>query len=243
MCLSSINVCEVQENGAEDPVQQVESGFGERVREARLRRKWTQRQLADNLQLDASAISRLEQGVRAVRLGEAALIARALESELGSLVFGNDVDPAAQLQSMTETADRRIDETRGAAIEMANIFLQMVQLLEDHPGFFGTVEMDDDGPIVPVALKAVLAGGLQRINNRYAVSQSRQRIVVEDGQLAAQIMALIHAAVQDIVSTVPLPPPTPSTLGRGLASLMPPGYRGDTDAQKTDEGDDDEPET
>lgn len=219
-CLSSTSVWEMQDDSDIDPVQRAENGFGERVRNARLRRKWTQRQLAERLQLDASAISRLEQGLRAVRLGEAALIARALDTDLEQLVFSDDIDPAEALQSLQESADRQMDETRSTAIELANTLLQMVSLVEEHPGFFGTIELSEDGPTFEIARESLLAGGLQRINDRYAASRSRHRVVIDDEQLATRINSMIEAAVQDVVSTVALPP---TDLARGLASLKPTG--------------------
>lgn len=209
----------MQDDSDIDPVQRAENGFGERVRNARLRRKWTQRQLAERLQLDASAISRLEQGLRAVRLGEAALIARALDTDLEQLVFSDDIDPAEALQSLQESADRQMDETRSTAIELANTLLQMVSLIEEHPGF-GTIELSEDGPTFEIARESLLAGGLQRIRDRYATARSRHRLVIDDERLAKRVNAMIEAAVQDVVSTVPLPP---TGLARGLASLIPTG--------------------
>ncbi|WP_195173596.1 helix-turn-helix domain-containing protein [Mycobacteroides abscessus] len=74
------------EGAASPRSQQIECNFGSRVRAARIRHGWTQAQLADALNVDASAISRLEQGARAVRLGEAVLIASALKVDVTSLL-------------------------------------------------------------------------------------------------------------------------------------------------------------
>lgn len=62
--------------------------FGDLVRQARERKKWSQRQLAEvlavaELKLDPTAITRIERGTRDVKLGEATVIASVLGIDLG----------------------------------------------------------------------------------------------------------------------------------------------------------------
>ncbi|MCF6386522.1 helix-turn-helix domain-containing protein [Mycobacterium sp. MBM] len=104
----------------------VENDFGMRVRETRTIRGMTQRQLADAVGLDASAISRLEQGSRAIRLGEAALIADALKTDVKQLVYGDSSDdPRLELYSAHDelehaTAQLR-DATRAAEVSLDHL--------------------------------------------------------------------------------------------------------------------------
>lgn len=91
----------------------IEHDFGERVRKARQALGITQRDLADAVGLDASAISRLEQGARAVRLGEAALIAKALRTDIQKLAFGERLNnPMLELYGA-------LDELRQAIFQLS----------------------------------------------------------------------------------------------------------------------------
>lgn len=91
-----------------------ESEFGERVREARQLLGLTQRQLGNAVGLDASAISRLEQGSRAIRLGEAAHIAKALKTDIRQLLYGQMSDSPKLL------LDLACDELENATIQLRN---------------------------------------------------------------------------------------------------------------------------
>jgi transcriptional regulator with XRE-family HTH domain len=92
----------------------LELAFGERVREARQLLGMTQRQLGNAVGLDASAISRLEQGSRAIRLGEAARISKALKADIRQLLYGQPSDdPRLML-------DSACDELEGATLQLRN---------------------------------------------------------------------------------------------------------------------------
>lgn len=69
----------------------VESVFGRSMREARLRRGYSQKDLAEalaasDLDLDASAISRMEKGTRALRLSEAIAVCDVLSTTLDQML-------------------------------------------------------------------------------------------------------------------------------------------------------------
>lgn len=145
-CLSSISVWFVQERSsrgalsdleAAETAARVELDFGARVRDARQRAAMTQRQLGDAIGVDASAISRIEQGSRAVRLGEAALIAEALKLTLGELVTFND-DALAQLNSARadlENATSRLRTARDIAVDSVD----RVRSVLERPDFHESV--------------------------------------------------------------------------------------------------------
>jgi transcriptional regulator with XRE-family HTH domain len=85
-----------------------ERNFGRATRVAREGRSWSQRRLATELanhglKLDPSAITRIENGQRAVRLGEAATIAAVLEMPLADMAAFDD-DPK-------ELSDRYYNQT------------------------------------------------------------------------------------------------------------------------------------
>ncbi len=207
-----------------------------RVAAARRARKWTQRQLGEELGLDASAVSRLEKGLRAVRLGEAALIARVLRMNIDSLVYGDD-DPVAQLRRSRNDANFYMHETRDSAVQMVFAFAQIAELLTETPELFLGWEMDPEDakalhpsrhrqtgnnpPFPPTNVEEYFDWVLTRMRAIFDVSVSDNRIYVEDARLVERLVALVHAVVEDVASTVPLPTQDPEALGRGLASLIP----------------------
>jgi transcriptional regulator with XRE-family HTH domain len=85
------------------------STFGQNVRGARERVKWTQQQLSDRMsrygvKLDTSAITRIENGSREPRLKEAQGIAAALGVELSDLV--SDAPSKLQIDKLWDDLDR-----------------------------------------------------------------------------------------------------------------------------------------
>lgn len=201
-CLSSISVCLVQQDG-KDAVQKTEAGFGERVKDARSEKGWTQRQFAEKLHLDASAVSRIEQGNRAVRLGEAAVIARVLDADLDYLVYG-PIDPHAQLRNHRRWADQEMHDMRSNAVSMVENYVEILALLDDNPDLF---EQLQDGEIgsPPTSTDEYLDWCLSRMKRAFALPEDKRRVVVTDENRAVRLAALIDAVVDGVVSTTPLP--------------------------------------
>ena len=67
-----------------DPVQQ----FGRNVRAARTEKGWTQEELAERSSLTPVQISRVERGVREIRLTTLLKLVGALDTEPGELLKG-----------------------------------------------------------------------------------------------------------------------------------------------------------
>lgn len=75
----------------------VDAQFGDMMREARQKLRWSQRQLAEALQkaglkIDPSAITRIENGQREPKLREAVAISDILDLTLDDLVFSESGD-------------------------------------------------------------------------------------------------------------------------------------------------------
>jgi transcriptional regulator with XRE-family HTH domain len=98
--------------------------FGQNLRDARLRKGWSQRHLADVLEsrgvrLDPSAVTRIERGSRDVKLREAAVFADCLDVELQQLMSPNGLDPLAMVLELLRNAEGKVRVGRSAFAEMA----------------------------------------------------------------------------------------------------------------------------
>jgi len=62
--------------------------FGKRVREIRLKRKWSQEKLAEESELHTTYISGIERGKRNVGMENVVKLARALKVDVGQLFKG-----------------------------------------------------------------------------------------------------------------------------------------------------------
>lgn len=128
-------------------------GFGRAVQTYRGWLQLSQRGLADRLNeagvsLDASALSRLEQGKRSVRLSEALAIAEALETDISALL---DISPDPR-QKFTAMRRRANEAMRASAIplsEMLEAFLESMEFADEHPEVVATLTDDEIGPPDP----------------------------------------------------------------------------------------------
>lgn len=120
---------------AADSAIDIETGFGKRVRQARLKQDMAQRQLAHALGVDASAVSRLEQGGRAVRLGEAMMIAHALGTDIRELVYGpnNPTEETALLLKEIDNLQRDLAKTINTYLEkVASLRARLIHGVDVH---------------------------------------------------------------------------------------------------------------
>lgn len=114
--------------------EMVEETFGQSVRERRLELGWSQRELAERvskfgLSLDPTAVTRIEKGQRAVRLGEASMIARELKLPLSVMITGRTItdlkETLSKLQTDAVRAQRYIEEVH---VEMNKVHRRIQQL-------------------------------------------------------------------------------------------------------------------
>ncbi|TFD80532.1 helix-turn-helix domain-containing protein [Cryobacterium psychrophilum] len=128
----------------------IENRFGETVLEERRIQHISQKVLAGVLSdrgfsLDASAISRIEKGTRAIRLSEAAIIADVLGFSLADVE--NPRDPKDDFARHRESFDAALTETYDAAMKVASIIWDMDGLLDRHPDLLKPVEpWNEPGP-------------------------------------------------------------------------------------------------
>jgi transcriptional regulator with XRE-family HTH domain len=125
------------------PDDEVTATFAERAKGARLRSGLTQQQLCQRLaeetgvDLDTSAITRIEAGQREPRLGEALAIARVLGFGLNNLV------PRADLDFYLSDVERLMKESRAALIRMVKSVDPVIEFVRANPSSLGDKRLDD----------------------------------------------------------------------------------------------------
>jgi len=114
----------------------IENRFGEEVLKTRRVQRLSQKDLAEGLSqrglaLDASAISRIEKGSRAIRLSEAAVIADALGFSLSDVEHPRD--PLEDSARIRQTIEASLSAAFQASLQVADAFEDMIWLLEREP--------------------------------------------------------------------------------------------------------------
>jgi transcriptional regulator with XRE-family HTH domain len=112
--------------------------FGENVRRARTVKGWSQRRLAEALdirgvKLDPSAVTRIERGAREVKLREAAAIAQCLDIDIQELITPAGREPLAVIIQTLKSATDRMQAGRSALAEMASYLRAVEALLSQNP--------------------------------------------------------------------------------------------------------------
>lgn len=132
---------------SEEAVQSFEERFGGRVREYRLDLGLTQGAFAlvlaeHGLSLDASAISRIEKGIRAVRLGEAHVIARTFGVELEDFLRSSMTDDE-EFRAARDMANRAMRSGRSNIVWMLRGFQRAGRVLDRNPSVSDLLEADE----------------------------------------------------------------------------------------------------
>lgn len=161
---------ESKEKSRLDPLTEVsETPFGERIRQARLRRGWTLQQLADCSSVSRAMLSKVERGEKNPTIRVAKLICRALEIPLSSLVGRVETGSDHQL-------------TRANA---QSVFR------DENTGFIREVLIPDDGNGTELVRHELPAGVSTDWLPAQTTGTSKQ-IVVEQGQLTIAIGDVSH---------------------------------------------------
>ena len=93
-----------------------EKEIGKRIKEVRIKKNMTQKELAEASKIDATSISRYETGVQMPNLSTLAFIASSLETSLDYLVFGNGNEFKVYKKN-SQSAEERIFEGIATLIE------------------------------------------------------------------------------------------------------------------------------
>lgn len=188
-------------------VQDFEDAFADAIRAAREERNLSQRQLAAlleerGLHLDPTIITRMENRAskkrRSIRLGEAVIIASALDIDLDALVFS--MEPAEQrFATARRMANDRMNETRGRLSEWLDTLQYAQRILASNPSL---VESLAEGRWPPPADPAhYLAWVSERL-----VETARLpwlNVVEPDDALRAQLQHLASAISSNLVVAEP----------------------------------------
>ena len=114
----------------------IENRFGEAVLDGRHRQGLSQKAMADllterGLAVDASAISRIEKGARAIRLSEAAIIAVVLGFSLADIERPRD--PQDDLARLKKSIEAGLSASYEGAYQVATAMDEMVWVLGNEP--------------------------------------------------------------------------------------------------------------
>jgi transcriptional regulator with XRE-family HTH domain len=120
----------------------IENRFGEEVLEVRRVGRMSQKDLSEllaqrGLMLDASAISRIEKGARAIRLSEAAVIAEVLGFSLSDVEHPRD--PKDDFVRLRLSAEAALSAMHENSLQVADALLELTWLLERQPQLLKTL--------------------------------------------------------------------------------------------------------
>lgn len=127
----------------------IEARFGEAVTDGRRVLRMSQKQLVEalstrGLALDASAISRIEKGVRAIRLSEATVIADALGFSLSDIERPRD--PVDDFGRRQRSIDAALSASHNGSLELAEAVEEMTWLIDRHPEVLESVPSEAGQP-------------------------------------------------------------------------------------------------
>lgn len=111
-------------------IQEFKKRFGERVREARKRRGFSQEELAARIERSSDTISNLERGTYSTRMETALKIAEALDTTLLDLcdvdqIKSKNQHTRAQITKLLEMVDQQGDDFLAAVLSQVEILLRV----------------------------------------------------------------------------------------------------------------------
>lgn len=181
------------------------SVFAQNVARYRGARGWTQRELAEALSsrgmpVDSTAVSRIENGTRDVRLSEALLIADALVVDLDRLLIGMR-SPAQELRHRRDVSDDWALQFREILPNWLHSLRRTSEFLEDNPDLVATIFDDRVGQ--PRSADDYLAWVMRRArakNDQLRVARAWQGVVVRSDGEAKQLIQVIGAALEGLLT-------------------------------------------
>lgn len=172
----------------------VDQSFGAQVNKYRQYRGLSQRAFAEHLNekgmsVDASAISRIENGTRSVRLAEALVIADVLDVELGVLVL-DTLTPSQEFRALRRAADMAMRSLEPAVLDFMDAFGDANRFLQENPELLE--ELDDEAIGRPSSPEAYLGWVKKRIKK----TSSRPDAQFVIAQSEAEALALRNLVTQ-----------------------------------------------
>jgi len=182
----------------------IENRFGEEVLESRKLQRLSQKDLAEmlsgrGLNLDASAISRIEKGTRAIRLSEAAVIADVLGFSLSDVEHPRD--PLEDLVRIRKTIDSSLNAAFDGALQVADAIQEMIYVLERHPQLLETVaaEWVISPTSLPEYVKAVELNWLRPTNIAKSIGTDLESVELRDA-VRSLIRTVTSTAVNEEIN-------------------------------------------
>lgn len=167
----------------------------------------SQREFAERLtqrgfKVDASAVSRIENGSRAVRLAEAMTIADVLDFDLTMLIAGLDRSPEAELKSARRAAQAAYEGLREPLVMFANSYMWVHQELLQHPELTATLT-GVEGPVNEPAGYFRFAAERIRATEVAAAEEGRRDVEgdysVYDGEIERDGIRLLLNTYLDVI--------------------------------------------
>ncbi|MFT9771807.1 helix-turn-helix domain-containing protein [Brevibacterium casei] len=176
--------------------------FGQAVSEFRKTQELSQRDLADRLRenglnLDASAVSRIENGSRSVRISEASVIADVLDVELTEL-FRYSWTPKRMLRSGRRRANRMLHDTEDQIAELMSMFASLHSLLDANPDLLAT--LIDEGQEPPTSANDYFTWTLRRLEKWE--DDAEEAVLFPSAKLRNDAVALVTQLAEGVTSTV-----------------------------------------
>lgn len=183
-----------------------EEEFGRAMRRGREDLGLSQRAFASKLvdaglAVDASAVSRIENGTRAVRIGEAAIIAAVLNLNVSEMLTGQG--SRQRLEDHRDEANKLMNNVRLDAALLIDNYKTIAEMLDEQPKL--RVRFLDRDFETPNTGKEYLAWVLKRVNR---INQSYwYHLHMDDQERADQLQAITTAIVSGMVGpNTPMPP-------------------------------------
>lgn len=126
-----------------DEIRGIEKTIGAQINTLRKMRKLTQKQFAERLSergmpVDASAVSRMEKGDRALRVAECLIIAEVLETDVSMLLRGIQT-PAQELSENRKFSDFSLQAMSDRVWDWLTFLMVAKWSLEDQPELASTI--------------------------------------------------------------------------------------------------------
>lgn len=217
------------------PSVTIEEQVGDQIATLRQMRELTQRQLATllterGLPVDASAISRIEKGQRALRLSEALVLAEAFGVDLSFLVMGLET-PDQAFRSARRYSNQLMNDLVGPASDWLNSIAYVAELARDDPSRLELLHPVGSAP-TPKRAEQYLPWVLQNVRELTWHTQMEAFIDEDDDGRRSELRAIGHAFIDSLMrisgevpERVPTaandsPSPLASTGGDGVAGIL-----------------------